>query len=214
MAYSPDHGASLPLNFFAREVVAMPERLTKKQEKFVSELIKGKSQREAYKAAYDTSRMKDSSVDVNASKLAKSAKVAQRLEELRTKVERKAEEKAVMSAVDVLREIEKIAKGDIADYLSFRTEKAIVGHDEETGEQIIRYVPIVDLKDSRTVDTKNIQEVSLGANGSFKFKMYSREAALYKLLDLYGTKAVDAAKLQLMRERLEMDKDINGKKYW
>lgn len=214
MAYSPDHGAVLPLNFFAREVVAMPERITKKQEKFVSELIKGKSQREAYKAAYDTSKMKDSSVDVNASKLVKSAKVAQRLEELRTKVERKAEEKAVMSAVDVLREIEKIAKGDIADYLSFRTEKAIVGHDDETGEQIIGYVPIVDLKDSRIVDTKNIQEVSLGSNGSFKFKMYSREAALYKLLDLYGTKAVDAAKLQLMRERLEMDKDINGKKYW
>ena len=214
MAYSPDHGADLPLYFFTREVVAMPERLTKKQEKFVSELIKGKSQREAYKAAYDTSRMKDSSVDVNASKLVKSAKVAQRLEELRTKVERKAEEKAVMSAVDVLREIEKIAKGDISDYLSFRTALTVIGRDKETREPIIDYAPIVDLKDSHTVDTKNIQEVSLGANGSFKFKMYSREAALYKLLELYGTKAVDEAKLQLMRERLDMDREINEKKYW
>lgn len=192
----------------------MPEKLTKKQEKFVAELLKGKSQHDAYKAAYDTSRMKDSSIDVNASKLAKSAKVALRLEQLRTKVEKRAEEQTVMSAVEVLKEIEKIAKGDVSDYLSFRTALTIIGHDKETGEPIVDYAPIIDLKDSRDVDTKNIQEVSLGANGSFKFKMYSRETALYKLLDLYGTKAVDAAKLQLMRERLDMDKDVNGKKFW
>ena len=191
----------------------MSEKLTKKQEKFIAELLKGKSQHDAYRAAYDTSRMKDSSIDVNASKLAKSAKVALRLGQLRTKVEKRAEEKAVMSAVEALREIESIAKGDISDYLDFRTEKTVVGHNEN-GTPIFDYAPIVDVKDSRTVDTKNIQEVSLGANGSFKFKMYSREAALYKLLDLYGVKAVEKAKLQLMKERLELDKDTASKKYW
>jgi len=192
----------------------MSEKLTKKQEKFIAELLRGKSQHDAYKAAYDTSRMKDSSIDVNASKLAKNAKVALRLEQLRTKVEKRAEEATVMSAVEVLREIEKIAKGDISDYLSFRTAMTLIGHDKETGEPIVDYAPVIDLKDSRTVDTKNVQEVSLGANGSFKFKMYSREAALYKLLDLYGVKAVEEAKLKLMRERLDLDKDLAESKKW
>ena len=192
----------------------MSEKLTKKQEKFIAELLRGKSQHDAYKAAYDTSRMKDSSIDVNASKLAKNAKVALRLEQLRTKVEKRAEEATVMSAVEVLREIEKIAKGDISDYLSFRTAMTLIGHDKETGEPIVDYAPVIDLKDSRTVDTRNVQEVSLGANGSFKFKMYSREAALYKLLDLYGVKAVEEAKLKLMRERLDLDKDLAESKKW
>lgn len=191
----------------------MPEKLTQRREKYIRELIKGKSQREAYKAAFLCGKQSDKTIDEKACRLLKIPAVRARYDELRGKVESKAEEAAVMSAVEVLKEIESIAKGDISQYLSFRTEKTIVGRDDD-GEPIYDYAPIVDVKDSRIVDTKNIQEVSLGSNGSFKFKMYSREAALYKLLDLYGTKAVDAAKLQLMRERLEMDKDINGKKYW
>ena len=191
----------------------MSEKLTQRQEKYICELIKGKSQREAYKAAFLCGKQSDKTIDEKACRLLKVPKVRARYDELRGKVERKAEEKAVMSAVEVLREIESIAKGDISDYLDFRTEKTVVGHDED-GAPIFGYAPIVDVKDSRTVDTKNVQEVSLGANGSFKFKMYSREAALYKLLDLYGVKAVEKAKLQLMKERLELDKDTAGKKYW
>lgn len=192
----------------------MPEKLTQRREKYIRELIKGKSQREAYKAAFLCGKQSDKTIDEKACRLLKVPEVRARYDELRGKVESKAEEQAVMSAVEVLKEIESIAKGDISDYLAFRTAKTVIDHDKDTGEPIIDYAPIIDLKDSTTVDTKNIQEVSLGANGSFKFKMYSREAALYKLLDLYGTKAVDAAKLQLMKERLDMDKDINGKKYW
>jgi len=58
-------------------------KLTDKQERFVQELIKGKSQREAYKTAYNAEKMSDSAIDVNASKLLKNTKVALRLNELR-----------------------------------------------------------------------------------------------------------------------------------
>ena len=57
-------------------------KLTPKQEKFVQELIKGASQREAYKAAYNTSKWKDSSVDIEACKLFNNTKVLQRYNEL------------------------------------------------------------------------------------------------------------------------------------
>ena len=56
--------------------------LTPKQEKFIQNIVKGMSQREAYKDAYNCKKMSDSAIDVNASKLFKNAKVRLRYKEL------------------------------------------------------------------------------------------------------------------------------------
>ena len=58
--------------------------LTAKQEKFVQNIIKGMTQADAYRDAYDTSRMTDKSIHEAASKLVNNTKVATRLEELRS----------------------------------------------------------------------------------------------------------------------------------
>ena len=57
--------------------------LTAKQEAFVQKIIEGYSQADAYRSAYNTKRMSDNSIYVNASKLMADAKVAQRVQELR-----------------------------------------------------------------------------------------------------------------------------------
>lgn len=57
-------------------------KLTTKQELFVQQLIAGQSQRQAYKQAYNAEKMTDVSIDVQASKLLKSPKVALRYREL------------------------------------------------------------------------------------------------------------------------------------
>ena len=57
--------------------------LTAKQELFVQNIIEGKSQADAYRAAYNTKRMSDNSIYVNASKLMSDTKVALRIKELR-----------------------------------------------------------------------------------------------------------------------------------
>ena len=57
--------------------------LTPKQEVFVQGIIKGLSQADAYREAYNCSKMSDNSIYVNASKLVSDAKIAQRLKELR-----------------------------------------------------------------------------------------------------------------------------------
>lgn len=77
------------------------EMLTVKQEKFIQELVKGKSQRQAYKAAYNCRRLSDNGIDVCASRLMKNAKVRLRYEELR----KEAEKDAVLSAVEMRRKI-------------------------------------------------------------------------------------------------------------
>lgn len=56
--------------------------LTVKQEKFVQNLIKGMTQREAYKNSYNAKNMKDDTIDNKASKLFKKDELRARYEEL------------------------------------------------------------------------------------------------------------------------------------
>ena len=64
--------------------------LTPKQEAFVQALIAGKSQREAYKEAYNAANMKDETIDVRACELLKKSKVKVRYEELLEEHKQKA----------------------------------------------------------------------------------------------------------------------------
>ena len=68
-------------------------KLTQKQENFVQALVSGKSQREAYKEAYNAANMKDSTVDKRACELLKNGKVAGRYNELKAIEEDRQREK-------------------------------------------------------------------------------------------------------------------------
>lgn len=185
-------------------------KLTAKQERYVQEIIKGKSQRQAYRIAYPSSRKwKDSTVDSKASNLLKNDKVKARYNELNGK----AIDKAIITRKRIIEEITDVALDDISNYLDFRTEKVVVAYDED-GKPIIDYRTIVDLKDSRTINTKNVSEVSIGTNGSFKFKMYCKDKALYKLAEMFGIDELNQAKQQLAEDRFEHEKDKDSKKYW
>lgn len=193
-------------------VMEVDKGLTQKQEKFVQGLIKGKSQREAYKAAYNAKNMADKTIDVKACELLKNGKVRIRFNELRSKVIKRTEEKAIITAEEIIREIANIAKDDIKNYLDFSMKEVVVGFDDDG---IVRENRIsVDIKDSKNIDTKNISEVSLGKDGQFKFKLYCKDTALYKLAEIFGLNELNKAKQKLAEDRLEMDKDINSRKYW
>lgn len=155
----------------------MADKLTIKQEKFAQGLFAGLSQREAYKQAYDAKNMTDKSVDEKACELANSVKVAERLNELTEELK----QRNMITVEKVLAELSHIAFDDISNYLDFRTEKTVVAYDKDTGEPIIDYKTIVDLKDSKTIDTRNIAEISTGPNGTFKFKQYCKDNALIQL---------------------------------
>lgn len=64
--------------------------LTTKQEIFVQRLIEGYSQREAYKFAYNCEKMKDESIDIEASKLFNNPKISLRYQELLNEYKEKA----------------------------------------------------------------------------------------------------------------------------
>lgn len=82
--------------------------LTPKQERFAQEVASGKSQADAYRAAFNVKpTTKPESVQVNASKLMADAKVAQRVTEIRAA----ATERLVWTIQDSLDVLASIAKG-------------------------------------------------------------------------------------------------------
>ena len=84
-------------------------KLTSKQEKFVQNLLKGLSQTDAYKKAYDTSKMKEKTIIEKASVLANKDNIRTRYEELN----KRAEDKAIMSAIERKKWLTKVINCDV-----------------------------------------------------------------------------------------------------
>lgn len=64
----------------------MAQSLTPKQERYVQGLVSGLSQREAYRCAYKSERMKPDTIDNAASRLLKDPKITARYDELMTEL--------------------------------------------------------------------------------------------------------------------------------
>ena len=82
--------------------------LNAKQEKFVQNLIKGMSQREAYKDAYNA-KYKDEAIDSKACVLFNTEKVQERYNELLDK----AADKAIMSAKQRMKWLSDVVNGNV-----------------------------------------------------------------------------------------------------
>jgi len=85
--------------------------LTAKEEKFSVNVFSGMTLTDAYKDAYDAENMKDETIYVKASNLIKKDKIRIRVQELREK----ANNEAIMSAIDRKKWLTKVIKGDIKE---------------------------------------------------------------------------------------------------
>ena len=117
--------------------MASGKTLTDKQERFIQELIKGKSQREAYKIAYPNSaKWLDTAVDCNASQLFADTKVSQRYGLLKDRLMKEVEEDCIITAKQVLQELANIALANGTDYAEILDKEYPVKDKDgnETGE--------------------------------------------------------------------------------
>lgn len=90
--------------------------LTSKQEKYVNNLVKGMSQRIAYRNAYPSSKKwKDETVDSKASTLLKNEKVKERYEELAGKIRAKEEKRTIMNALERKEWLTKVINNEILE---------------------------------------------------------------------------------------------------
>ena len=84
-------------------------KLTNKQELFCQEYMKTGNKSEAYRRAYSTSNMSESSINVNASNMDKNTKIALRIKELQDKQKKKYEytlEKSVKRDLNLIKTFE------------------------------------------------------------------------------------------------------------
>lgn len=83
--------------------------LTARQEKYVQGLVSGKTQRQAYIAAYPAAaKWKDNTVDARACEALKNSKILERYQELR----KKAEDDTILTAVERKRWLTEVIKGE------------------------------------------------------------------------------------------------------
>ena len=176
--------------------MALKGKLTPKQKRFADEYLVDLNATRAYKEA-GYSVKSDNAAAVEGHKLLRNPKVDHYIKD-----KMKAREKRTEITQDqVLTELAKIAFADIKDYLSFRTAKTVVEHDKETGEPIIDYSQIIEMRDSDDVDGRKIQEVSLNAKGVFTFKLYDKLSALDKMMRHLG----------MFNDKVELSGDVGLK---
>ena len=90
--------------------------LTAKQEKFVQELIKnGGNQSAAYRAAYDTSKMKEKTITQKACRLFQQGNVRARYDEIQGKVIEKTADVAASMRAFIIQKLKEIASGELTD---------------------------------------------------------------------------------------------------
>ena len=101
--------------------------LTNKQEAFVQGLVAGKSQREAYRAAYKAAKMKIETIDKRACELLKNGEITGRYRELLEAVRDEGAKQAVATAADVLQELTNIGFGrkEYPSYDMFGNEHSV-----------------------------------------------------------------------------------------
>lgn len=143
--------------------------LNLKQEQFCQEYIIDLNATQAYiRAGYE-----EKSANVTSSQLLANPKVQLRIQELMDERARRTE----ITQDKVLTELWSIAQEDIKNFLSFKPI-AITTTSPITGLPQTENKIDVEIKDSATISTKNISEVSIGKDGQFKFKLYCRDTAL------------------------------------
>ena len=87
----------------------MAKMLTAKQEKFIQGLVKGMTQRQAYKSSYNCKRMQDRTIDNKASELFKKHEIRVRYQEYMQKTEKST----IATAQEVLEKLTSFMRDEI-----------------------------------------------------------------------------------------------------
>lgn len=178
------------------------------EDSFIREIMKGLSQRQAFKASlYKSDVMADETIDVQAYKVLQRPHVALRLEELKQKAKDKLDKEAIISVTDVLLQIKSLLETDITDIADITTvatvEKDSQGRviTDMLGNPIINYEQKILIKDTDQMSKaalRSISEIGYDANGNLKVKRYDKQ----KTIDQAGKW------LKMFNEKIEHEVEV------
>jgi len=149
-------------------------KLTDKQIAFCEQVAMGKTLVEAYRHAYNAKKMKESTIKVNASKLAKNTNIALTIDEFKKKYSKAAEDKGLIDAEEIISTYAKIIRANMGDYFTS------IGEDKKGN-------PIYATKRFSEIDTAAVKKAKLDPSGHITgVELYDKNTALAKLADIFG----------------------------
>lgn len=179
--------------------MADAKKLTIKQEKFCNKYLECGNASEAYRFAYDCSRMTDKQIWEEASKLLSSPKVTQRIDYLKSHLA----EAAGISALQIIREHQKIAFSDATrirnGWMSLKDFEALT----EEEKACIKSVETKQTKRVTPMGEEMIDE-------QVKITCYDKQKALDSIVNMLGYNAPE--KMEHMGKdgkAIEIDTTIN-----
>lgn len=148
--------------------------LTPKQEKFIQELVKGKSQREAYQAAYNASNMKPATIDKKASLLLKKGEIRGRYKKLMQAATEASDDNAVSIRKTIIDTSMAIVKANLGDILELKRGRGG------------RYLVAIPKGDLTKFDMRAVKKYRYDNNGHLMLELYDKQPAVDTLMKIYG----------------------------
>lgn len=148
--------------------------LTLNQEKFIAELLKGSTQREAYKAAFKRSKATDKTIDELASRLFNNSNVRSRYEELKNQIVEKDIDDAESIRRMIIEQEKAILNANMGDLFEI--------YPDESGEGMVS-VPKGDLS---KFDMRAVKSYKYDTRGRLILELFDKQQAVSHLKDLYG----------------------------
>lgn len=179
--------------------------MTGKQERFIDEYLKDYN---ATQAAIRAGYSKKTAKQIGEENLSKP--------DIKTEIDKRKAEIAKRNGVtqdEIIQELKRIGFAKITDFVSYRTEQTKIGVDKDTGEPIIDYDTVIDMKDSDTIDGSVVSEIGRGKDGSFKFKLHNKVAALEKLgkhIGMFSDKLDVTGNINLIINHRWTPSDVNN----
>jgi len=150
----------------------MAKKLTDKQKRFADEyLIDLNATQAAIRAGYS-----EKTAEQMGYKLVQNSLVSEYIQQQQKRLQKKTN----ITQERVLAELEKIGFASITDYLEYKTIIREVEKDRDGNPQYDWAMSVL-ARDSTEVDGAPIQEVSIGKDGTFKFKLYDKVKALEQI---------------------------------
>ncbi len=162
--------------------------LTKKQEIFASEFVKCDNKSQAYRIAYNTSKMTNKSVNEKASELSRNVNVASRIKELRSIAKEVADKEFRIDSKELLGHLNILRKSRIDEYVDFVEIKMPVGIDPETDQQIfktervLQFKPFEELTEEQLMCIESIKDTRNG----IELKLHGKDWTIEKIAKHIG----------------------------
>lgn len=172
-------------------------KLTKKQDIFATEYVKLDDASAAYRIAYNTSKMKDATVNRNAHQLLKNNKVATRVRQLQKIAAEEAKRHFRINSKELLGHLNILRQSRIDEYVEF-VHVPGEGH-------VLQFKPFEELTEEQLMCIESIKQNRFG---EIELKLHGKDWTIEKIAKHIGFYEKDNEQKRAIETREEREKRI------